>query len=374
MRERSKYSAASSFILIIIFAIFAAVLFFGCSSSSSSSSSIRVMPISAYVSVEATQQFRCYAYRGTTNTGTVEATWAVIGGVGTIDVTGLFYATAEGSGTIEATYGSLTAYATVTCTITHESGELVSIEVSPVSATIKSGGTQTFAGTGYDINRAVVTFTPTWSVDDTSIGTIDAVNGIFYGAAQGSTTVNCTSGEVVGHATVTVEGYIVEITAEADSYVDSGSPEANHGTDTSLTASYNATLGTSLYVYLKFPTSSIPATASIESASLKLYVSSTDGTEFVIYLVSTTWAETTVKWSNKPTEGDYLTNKSFTSGSYNTVSASEITTAAQNWLDGTSSNYGVIIRKATAAAGSVEFLSRHNSVNKPMLRVEYTVP
>jgi hypothetical protein len=361
-------------VIFLALAFFFAVFLLGCSSSSSSSTSIRVMPLSAYVSVEATQQFRCYAYRGTTNTGSVEATWAVIGAVGTIDANGLFYATAEGSGTIEATYGSLTAYATVTCTITHEAGELVSIEVFPAGATCRAGGTQTFTSEGYDINGDVVSFTATWSVEDTTVGTIDATNGIFYGAAVGSTLVYCTSGEVVGTAVVTVEGYIVEITAEADSYVDSSSPEATHGSDTSIVASYSDTSGTTRYVYLKYPFSSIPSTASIESASLKLYVFDTDESTFVMYLVSSSWSESTVNWNNKPSEGDALTSSSFSAGSYNTVTDSSITSAVQNWVDGTATNYGLVIRKASGAEGNVTFLSRHNSSNKPMLRVQYIVP
>lgn len=372
----------------ILLTFLGASFFFGCSSSTSSSSSssttidsIIVSPYAAYVSLEATQQFLAYGYAGTSNQGTVDATWAVkLTGatgetvVGTIDATGLFTATAEGSGTVEATYSGLTATAAVTVTTTTDTtSDLATIEVSPSAVTVRLGTTQEFTATGTDASGEAVDISPTWTVEATSLGTFDA-NGIFYPSAEGTGTVYCSSGEVYDTAVITVEGYWLEITAEADTYVDSGNATTNYGTQTAMTASYSDSSAVSYYAYVKFPLSLLPTGASVESASIKLYVTSTDQSEFEIYLVSGAWNETSMTWNNKAAQGDYLTSGTFASGQYNNISGGDVPTIVQEWFDGTTSNNGILIRKGTGAEGSVSFLTKDNTDNKPMLELEYTVP
>lgn len=82
----------------------------------STSASLLVAPETGAVSVGSTQQFRINGYVTGSAVTTAEVSWRVIGAIGTIDATGLFTATAEGMGTIEAKVGALEGWANVTVT------------------------------------------------------------------------------------------------------------------------------------------------------------------------------------------------------------------------------------------------------------------
>ncbi|MBU0687614.1 MAG: DNRLRE domain-containing protein [Candidatus Margulisbacteria bacterium] len=366
---------------ILIFAVLLVLVFmiaiWGCGQTggggTGSITSIIVIPYAAYVSPEATQQFLCYGYSGSTNVGTVSATWSFDGTVGFIDSDGLFTASTEGTGTVEAAYSSFSANSSVTVSTTYESGQLYQIEVSPTSATVRVGAIQAFTATGTDIDGNTVSMIPVWSVSNTTVGGIDS-DGTFYASVEGGALIRCTSGEVVGTATVSVEGVSVSITAEADTYVDSSNSTTNYGSETSMTASYDNTTTTERYVYVQFPLGSIPAGASIESVTINLYVTSTDGSDYEIYLVSTSWTEGTVTWNTKPTQGNYITTGSFSSGQYNSIAGGNLPTIVQGWLDGTTGNNGILIRKGTGAEGNVTFLTHDNADDKPMLEIDYTTP
>jgi|GEM_PF-2913378 len=81
---------------------------------------------------------------------------------------------------------------------------LVSITISPASATPAPGQTLEFSATGKDVNGNVLSINPVWGSNNTSVGTI-ASTGIFTAAAAGTTTITATSGSIVSNsATVTV--------------------------------------------------------------------------------------------------------------------------------------------------------------------------
>ncbi|MCZ7357299.1 MAG: PKD domain-containing protein [Candidatus Methanoperedens sp.] len=88
---------------------------------------------------------------------------------------------------------------------------ITSITVSPSSATVVAGKTQTFTATDQNGNPVSVI----WSVSDESVGTTDA-GGVFKALKAGTTTVKAASGGVVGSASVTVEPIPLEATASAN--------------------------------------------------------------------------------------------------------------------------------------------------------------
>jgi len=81
--------------------------------------------------------------------------------------------------------------------------ELASIVVSPATATLTVGETQTFTATGYDSGGTVITITPTWTSSNTTVGSISQ-SGLFTAIAAGTTTVTAESEGVSGTAAVTV--------------------------------------------------------------------------------------------------------------------------------------------------------------------------
>ncbi len=80
---------------------------------------------------------------------------------------------------------------------------LTIITVSPATASVSVGSTQTFTATPKDQFGKTMTATVTWSSSNTAVGTIDS-NGLFTAKASGTTTVTAASGTVSGTASVAV--------------------------------------------------------------------------------------------------------------------------------------------------------------------------
>lgn len=80
---------------------------------------------------------------------------------------------------------------------------LTKITVSPATASVVVGGTQTFTAATLDQNGKPITATVTWTSSNTAVGTIDST-GKFTAKAVGTTTITAASGSVNGTATATV--------------------------------------------------------------------------------------------------------------------------------------------------------------------------
>ncbi|VVB95772.1 3',5'-cyclic adenosine monophosphate phosphodiesterase CpdA [uncultured archaeon] len=81
---------------------------------------------------------------------------------------------------------------------------LTSITVSPPTAYVVKGKTQTFVAEPEDQNGNHMNVPVTWSSSDTNIGTIDPGTGVFTAKAAGMTIVKATSGDISGSTSVIV--------------------------------------------------------------------------------------------------------------------------------------------------------------------------
>jgi uncharacterized protein YjdB len=133
--------------------------------------------------------------------------------VGTInDSTGVFTALAAGTATITAkngTDGTVSGTATVTVAVPVPVLVLTSINVTPETASLTIGGSQTFTAAGFDQNSANITISPAtfWSSSNNTVGKINDSTGVFTALAAGTATITATNGSggtVSGTATVTV--------------------------------------------------------------------------------------------------------------------------------------------------------------------------
>ena len=90
--------------------------------------------------------------------------------------------------------------------------------------------------------------------------------------------------------------YLLTFIANADSYVNQGSVNANYGTNTQLWADGDA--GANYESYLQFSVSGI--TGTVQSAILRVY--STSGTVGgpIVYAAANGWTETGVTWNTRP--------------------------------------------------------------------------
>jgi hypothetical protein len=144
---------------------------------------LTVAPDTAVIPVDSTLQFTASGVDADDNpTGPIlTATWEVLGGIGSIDSTGLFTAETVGTGEVVAAGAGLTD---TTGAIAVVGGEVAWIDVAPVGVVLTEGSSRQYAATGYDADsNFVVDLTDSvfWTTTDPS-GAI--TSGGFYTAGH----------------------------------------------------------------------------------------------------------------------------------------------------------------------------------------------
>ena len=135
-------------------------------------------------------------------------------------------------------------------------------------------------------------------------------------------------------------GAHAQITPSADSYTNTADSTTNYGAKTLLDVD-----GATQTTYIQFNLASIPTTASISQATLKLYVNSviTAGSFNVDY-VNSSWLESTIDASNAPTPGTTIaSNVNVTAADKNQYILVDVTSAVQAWLSGSETNNGLAL-------------------------------
>jgi len=165
--------------------------------------SVEITPTSATIpALNATRQFTATARDGN---GTVLTdavfTWATADpAVASVDAAGLATGLAEGTTTVSAETGGVTATADLTVAI------VTTIDVAPATATLGArGATQSFTATARDAaGDPVADVLFTWASGDAGIATVDPATGLATAVANGTTTIQATAGDASGSATLTV--------------------------------------------------------------------------------------------------------------------------------------------------------------------------
>jgi hypothetical protein len=137
--------------------------------------------------------------------------WSVSGGIGTVDSSGKFTASAVGDGYVRVTRGyvysgCISGEARIKVIGGGGGGSvsvLTSIVVSPDPKSLKVGEAQAFAAIGYDQFGNVMAINPVWAVD-AAIGNV-MQTGAFTATNVGNGNVTATDSGVSGLAVVTVE-------------------------------------------------------------------------------------------------------------------------------------------------------------------------
>ncbi|MBM3240865.1 hypothetical protein FJZ31_31670, partial [Candidatus Poribacteria bacterium] len=128
----------------------------------------------------------------------------------------LFTASKMGRGTLEVKWRG-TKELTAVSEVQVEFGGLARIAISPISARIVAGQTQTFTVSGFDSQNNSILIAPIWSVRG-GIGTIQP-DGRFTAGLAGDGAIVATLGDLVANASVTVtEGELSRITI--DPFID----------------------------------------------------------------------------------------------------------------------------------------------------------
>jgi uncharacterized protein YjdB len=170
--------------------------------------SLLISPSSGVIAVGQTTSFTASATdsSGATHDVTQTAVWSVLAPTladvsNSSGTAGQVTGVTVGTGTVQASISGLSATASLTVT----AAALVSIAVTPATATLSAGNTQAYVATGTysDGTTRVLTSLVTWSVATTTVARISTA-GLLTAVHEGSTSVTATYLGVTGTATVTV--------------------------------------------------------------------------------------------------------------------------------------------------------------------------
>ncbi len=159
------------------------------------------IPLGTGVQLTATGTYTDSSTQNLTNS----ATWNSSNtSAASVSSTGMVTSNAQGSATITAAYSGISGNASLTVT----APALVSLAVSPSSASIAPNTTIQFAaiGTFTDGSTQNVTASVQWTSGNHSVATINVngVSGLAMGIAAGTSTITATSGSIYANATLTV--------------------------------------------------------------------------------------------------------------------------------------------------------------------------
>ena len=147
---------------------------------------------------------------------------------------------------------------------------------------------------------------------------------------------------------VTIDPTLHPVSDSYDTFVYSGEPTTNYGTETEMYINSN----TQAYVYIDLY--DLPVGARMQSAKLHAYYylsfgSTGQSITLNTYQIMSSWDETSVTWNTKPTLGNApLSSKTLSYSTTATINSPAltdfyITSAVEEWLDGTSENYGIAL-------------------------------
>jgi len=160
----------------------------------------------------------------------------------------------------------------------------------------------------------------------------------------------------------------------ADTFVSSVTPKANYGASPILVVQAGAT------TFIQFNLSTLPAGASVNKATLRLYVDAvlTSGS-FDVFPVNGAWSENALTYNTPPPAlgSSASGNKpiAITSSSLNKFLLIDITPLVQGWVSGTIANNGVALA-LTATNGLFSFDSKESllTANGPELEIVLNGP
>jgi len=182
---------------------------------------------------------------------------------------------------------------------------------------------------------------------------------------------------------IVTPGFAITATlySKSDSYVDQNVPTANYGTAITMDVmSYNIGPG-NRRSFVLFDLSTIPAVASIQTATLKLYLDTAPAVSrnCDAHRITEDWVEGTINWSNQPAT-DINATATQPTGTISGVWLSfDVTSDVSAFTAGTYTNYGWRIKDQAENSGTDYYsvfrtLQYPGITYDPQLVVTYTLP
>jgi hypothetical protein len=158
-----------------------------------------------------------------------------------------------------------------------------------------------------------------------------------------------------------------------DGMLNMNSPTGNYGNYNQLMVNYGT--GRTVRGIVEFTgLSAIPTGSTVNTAVIELYSwANSPRDNFGIYRITATWAEMTVNWGNQPAHyaTAYAKVNVTGSGTYKW----DVKTLVAEWVAGTYTNYGFILKRDNEAGGSWPYFcsSDHATYAHPKITVDYTI-
>jgi large repetitive protein len=159
----------------------------------------------------------------------------------------------------------------------------------------------------------------------------------------------------------------VTASANADSWIDQGSPSNNFGSD-QIVKVKRETGSKAMRTLVRFTLPAVPAGCSVTAATLRLYAASAaTGLTLQALRAGATWTENGITWSNQPaTTGTAATTTSVAGWNQWTV-----TTHVQGMYSGTNNGFLVRFAVETSPVAEMQFHARDKGSQHPELRITF---
>jgi hypothetical protein len=132
-------------------------------------------------------------------------------------------------------------------------------------------------------------------------------------------------------------GPTLTVSADADAWIDQGSPSDNKGSDSILKVQSKS--GSNMRALIRFGLPGLPQGCVVQSATLRVYAPSWKDSRIIqAFQVSASWSENNVTWSNQPG----TTGAAATTGSGNGYREWNVAGQVQSMY--AAGNYGFLIR------------------------------
>jgi len=159
-----------------------------------------------------------------------------------------------------------------------------------------------------------------------------------------------------------------QITPIGDSYTNTADSTTNYGAKTLLDVD-----GATQITYIQFNLASIPSTASVSQAALKLYVNTVvQAGSFNVDYVNGAWSESTIEASNAPALGaNIASDVAITSADKNQYILINVTSAVQAWLSGSETNNGIALVANGSFNGTFDSKENTTTSHPPELDIAF---
>jgi len=127
-----------------------------------------------------------------------------------------------------------------------------------------------------------------------------------------------------------------------DSWIDVKNPTDTYGAEAEMKVKIKDSKSEVKRSVVHFDLSLLPSAATIDTATVYLYVRDRNGGTDYIHRITDSWDESTVTWTNTAADHDTTAETSITPPTNGEYVLFEITSLVQDWVDGTS-NYGIML-------------------------------